>query len=158
MDLKIGSNAFRNTNGVLVIQGKEQVVLELRAENRQLLLTMDLYDQESKHVAHLRRNAWGFNADNRFSISVQPESPALFTPPPSLHITESGTGETVFEARVIENDIVSIPNARFYSHHGQLVEISSHYCRVGGGSAMFGDVADVRGGPVTIGDATKEPT
>jgi len=75
-----------------------------------------------------------------------------------LHIIESGTGETVFEAKVIEHDIVSIPNARFYSHQGQLVEISSHYCRVGGGGTKFGDVADVRGGPVTIGDTSKEPT
>jgi len=84
MDLKIGSNAFRNTNGVLVIQGKEQVVLELRAENRQLLLTMDLYDQESKHVAHLRRNAWGFNADNRFSHIGATRIPRTLHPTPFL--------------------------------------------------------------------------
>lgn len=55
MDLAIGSNSFRNTNGVLAIHGKEQIVLEIAAENDQLLLTMDLYSADGRQVAHLRQ-------------------------------------------------------------------------------------------------------
>ena len=150
MDIKIGSNAYRNTNGILIIQGKEQVVLELQLEQHQLLLTIDLYDAEGTHAAHLRRNEWAFNLDQRFAFASGPETASLFSGLPWLTVSLVQTGETVFEARLAEADVVDIPNGRFYTHKGQLVEISSHFCRIEGGTARFGDVADLRGGRVTL--------
>ena len=57
MEINIGSNIIRNTNGVLNVEGKDQVSLEVR-EDGQLLVTMDVYDDAGKHTARLRRNAW----------------------------------------------------------------------------------------------------
>ncbi len=150
MDLKIGSNVFRNAKGVLVVQGKEQIVLEVPEENHQLLLTMDLYDAEGQHVAHLRRNTWAFDKDDRFTLSTEPESPSLFSPPRWVKVCLRDTGEPVFAANLADQDVVTISDARFHTHKGQLVEISSHFCRIAGGATRFGDVADVGGGPVTI--------
>jgi len=45
MELNIGSNIIRNTIGVLNVQGKEQIFLEI-GEDDQLLLTMDIYDSQ----------------------------------------------------------------------------------------------------------------
>ena len=79
MDLLIGSNNFRNTNGVLAIQGKEQIVFELVPEDDLLLLTMDLYDERGRQTAHLRRNHWKFNVEDRFAFSTTPASPSLLS-------------------------------------------------------------------------------
>ena len=58
MELNIGSNVYRNANGVLTLERKEQIVIEARSESPQLLVTADLYDAKGDHVAHLRRNVW----------------------------------------------------------------------------------------------------
>ena len=46
LELHVGSNVFRNTNGVVKLQGKEQLVLETQPDPLVLLLTMDLYDDQ----------------------------------------------------------------------------------------------------------------
>ena len=64
LEIRLGSNIFRNTNGVIRVQGKEQLVLELAPDQERILLTIDLYDGSGNHVAHLRRNRWAFNDGN----------------------------------------------------------------------------------------------
>ena len=151
MDLKLGSNSFRNTSGVLTLQGKEQIVLELKPETFQLLLTMDLYNAEGLRVAHLRRNTWVLNKEEAFAFASGPQAPTLFTDHAWVRMTERLTGEMVFEGKVVDKDVVEISSARFFTHLGQLVEISSHYCRILGNTTLFGDVQDMHGGPVRIG-------
>lgn len=151
MDLKLGSNSFRNTSGVLSLQGREQIVLELQPETSQLLLTMDLYNAEGARIAHLRRNSWVVNKAEAFAFSSGPDSPTLFTDHAWVKITDRPTGETVFEGKVVDKDVVEVSSARFFTHSGQLVEISSHYCRILGDTTLFGDVQDMRKGPVRIG-------
>jgi len=73
MEINIGSNIYRNTSGVLNVAGKEQIFLEI-GNDSQLLLTMDIYDNKSQHIAKLRRNAWVFNNNNRFTITTHPSS------------------------------------------------------------------------------------
>ena len=151
MELNIGSNIFRNTNGVLALQGKEQIVLEMKPDHTQLLLTMDLYDAEGSHLAHLRRNSWAFNEKNRFQLSTSPVALSLFTDPVWLRLTDKETGEMVLEVSVVDKERVHVLRGKFHTHKGKLVEITSHYCRMIGGITKFGDVADVRGGAVVIG-------
>ncbi|MGH7207396.1 MAG: hypothetical protein ACREI2_14450 [Nitrospiraceae bacterium] len=151
MELNIGSNIFRNTNGVLALQGKEQIVLEMNPDQTQLLLTMDLYDTEGSHIAHLRRNSWAFNDKTRFQLSTSPVALSLFTDPVWLKLTDKETGDVVLEVRAVDKERVHVLRGKFHTHKGKLVEITSHYCRMIGGITKFGDVADVRGGAVIIG-------
>lgn len=151
MDLSIGSNSFRNANGVLKVQGREQLVLETRADGQQLLLTMDLYGSTGEHLAHLRRNVWAFNHDERFQVTTGPTTPALFTESAWLRLTDTQTGEPVLEAKIVGADKVQILTGKFHTHKGQLLEITSHLCRIAGSVTMFGDVLDVGGGTVAIG-------
>src|SRR5574337_2214636 len=70
LELLIGSNIFRNTNGVVKIQGKEQLFLELKPEQGLLLLTADLYSETGFHVGHLRRNVLVLNRAEQFDIDI----------------------------------------------------------------------------------------
>ncbi|HEX9743490.1 MAG TPA: hypothetical protein VGA17_11960 [Nitrospiraceae bacterium] len=151
MDLTIGSNSFRNSNGVLAIHGKEQIVLEFLSENDQLLLTVDLYNASGRQVAHLRRNEWKFNVDDRFAFSATAASPSLYGGAPWLKLVDKESGDAVLEASATDREKVQILEGKLYTHKGQLLEITSHLCRIAGVVTMFGDTRDARGGAIVIG-------
>lgn len=151
MDVKLGSNAFRNTNGILAFQGREQVVLELKPETFQLLLTMDLYGEDATRIGHLRRNGWVLDKEDAFAFASGPQAPSLFSDHAWVKVTTRDGALIVFEAQVVEKGVVAVTNGHFRTHTGQLVEISTHYCRISGVATLFGDVQDMNGGPIKLG-------
>ncbi len=151
MDLSIGSNSFRNSNGVLAIHGKEQIVLEFLPENDLLLLTIDLYNPSGRQIAHLRRNEWKFNVDDHFAFSATAASPSLYGGAPWFRLVDKESGDTVLEASAPDREKVQILEGKLYTHKGQLLEITSHFCRIAGVVTMFGDTRDARGGAIVIG-------
>ncbi|MGH7166399.1 MAG: hypothetical protein ACREIS_12845 [Nitrospiraceae bacterium] len=151
MDLNIGRNIIRNSSGVLKVQGKEQVVLELGPEGTELLLTMDLYDSTGTRIAHVRRNVWAFNREDRFKLTIRQGYLSLYAPPPSLTLIDTHTEETVLEALVIDKLTVHILQGKWCAHAGDVLQITPHFWRLAGSVATFGTVNDARGGPVEIG-------
>lgn len=150
-ELLIGSNIFRNTNGVVKIHGKEQLVLEYKPEQGLLLLTIDLYGEDGNHIAHLRRNSPALNQGGRFTIDIHRAANDLSDDAPSVRLWDQQSGTLVFEASVISEQKVYISAGRFYSHKGIPVEITPHYCRIGSGMTLFGDIVENRGGTVVLG-------
>ena len=65
MQLTIGSNRLRNTDGIVSVRGDEQIKFEWGPSYAELLLTMDLYNVSGYHIARLRRNQWTFNDRDR---------------------------------------------------------------------------------------------
>lgn len=151
LELHVGSNVFRNTNGVVKLQGKEQLVLETQLEPLMLLLTMDLYDDEGTRVGHIRRNALSAHSVGRYTINVKTSSEANPNDPPSVTVADRTTGHTVFEACLMQRRKIRITVGHFYTHKGELVTVSPHYCRIGTGVTLFGDVAESRGSSAAIG-------
>ncbi|ALA60684.1 hypothetical protein [Nitrospira moscoviensis] len=148
-ELLIGSNIFRNTNGVVKIDGKEQLVLEYRPEQALLWLTIDLYGEAGDHIAHVRRNRVVLNQGGRFSIESRGPGPE--GEPPSVRLWDQQSGVLVCEANAVAENKIRISAGKFYSHKGQPVEITPHYCRIGSGTALFGDIVESRGGTVVLG-------
>jgi len=151
LELHVGSNVFRNTNGVVKLQGKEQLVLETQPEPLALLLTMDLYDEQGTRVGHIRRNALSAHSVGRFTIHVKVSGEATPDDPPSVTVADRITGNTVFEACLMQRRKIRITVGHLYTHKGELVTVSPHYCRIGTGLTLFGDVAESRGSAATIG-------
>ena len=151
LELHVGSNVFRNTNGVVKLQGKEQLVLETQLHPLALLLTMDLYDEQGTRVGHIRRNALSAHSAGRFTINVKAADNSTPDDQPSVTVTDRTTGQTVLEACLVQGRKVRMTVGRFYTHKGELVTISPHYCRIGTGRTLFGDVAESSGGAAAIG-------
>ena len=151
LELHVGSNVFRNTNGVVRLQGKEQLVLEAQPDPLVLLLTMDLYDEQGTRVGHIRRNALSAHSASRFTINVKTSGEATPDDPPSVTIADRTTGHTVFEACLMQRRKIRITVGQFYTHKGEFVTVSPHYCRIGTGLTLFGDVAESRGNAAAIG-------
>ena len=151
LELQVGSNVFRNTNGVLTLQGKEQVVLEMQPDPLALLLTMDFYDDQGTRIGHIRRNALSAHSASRFALQAKTGGEATQDDSPSVTVADRASGHTVFEACLIQRRKVRITVGHFYTHQGELVTISPHYCRIGTGLTLFGDVTESRGDAASIG-------
>jgi len=151
LELLIGSNIFRNTNGVVKIHGKEQLVVESKPEQGLLFVTIDLYGEGGLHIAHLRRNVLVLNQEDRFAIDIHRAQHDTATDAPWVRLSDRQSGEVVLEARVVAENRIQIASGKFYSHKGTLVEITPHYCRIGSGTTIFGDIMENRGGTVILG-------
>lgn len=151
LELHIGSNVFRTTNGVIKLQGKEQIVLEVQPDPPALFLTMDFYDEQGQRIGHLRRNVLSAAGASRFAVSVMTAPEATIDDPLTVTVSDRVTGETVLEVYLFQRRKVRVTSAHFYTHKGEPVSISPHYCRIGTGLTMFGDVAECRGGMAALG-------
>jgi hypothetical protein len=141
MEIDIGSNIMRNTNGVLNVQGKDQISLEINDEG-QLLLTMDIYDSKKIHIAKLRRNAWVFNDKEMFAIT---------TTPSSLKLIDKKSADTIVEVNIISKDKIKLSNGRFFTKNGALLVITPSFWRIGNGMQLSGNLFDSCGGGVALG-------
>lgn len=150
LELHVGSNVFRTTNGVVKLQGKEQIFLEVRPDPPVLLLTMDLYDEQGRRVGHLRRNSVSPSSAGRFGVSVSSPHAAAGEEPMTVVVSDHQTGQTVVEAYLFQKRKIRISAGQFYTHKGELVTVSPHYCRVGTALTRFGDVTESRGGAAVI--------
>jgi len=141
MELNIGSNIIRNTSGVLNVQGKEQIGLEIGKIDKQLLLTMEIYDSNGQLIGKLVRNAWVHNDNDRFIVTTHPTS---------LKLIDKQTGGIIVEAKVTDKGNIEIPQGIFYTHRGHMLEITPQYWRIMG-ITMSGNIFDSCGGAVEIG-------
>lgn len=151
LELRIGSNIFRSTNGVVKIHGKEQLVIEVKPERGLLLATLDLYNERGVRIAHLRRNVLMLNDSERFTVAVPLSQGLSSVDSPSILVTDLQAGHVVLEARMASEHRVDLTCGKLYSHKGMPVEITPHYCRIGSGTALFGNIVEARGGPAILG-------
>ena len=123
MDLEIGSNTFRNTNGMLRIEGETQLILERGVSDDPLLLTMDIHNSRGDRLARLDRNTWVWNPQDRYAI--------IITPPSSLELMDTFADVLVVGAEVVADDQIAVTNARFYTNRGTRADITPQLARVG---------------------------
>ena len=115
MELTIGSNRLRNTDGIICVRGSRQIFLEWGAFDSQLLLTMDLYGKGGGRLARLRRNHWTFNDNDRFDFRADARG---------INLVDTKSGHVVLEARVLGHDSVVITQGTFFSSAGHQIEIT----------------------------------
>jgi hypothetical protein len=117
MELNFGSNIVSNSNGILTIEGKNQIHIEVGDES-QPLLTMNLYDDKGKSVGMLNRNELVENPGNRFATTITSSS---------LKLTDTTNEELIITINVAEGNIIQILKGRFYTHFGKLLEITPDF-------------------------------
>jgi hypothetical protein len=116
-----------------------------------LLLTMDLYDEQGTRVGHIRRNRLSAHSAGRFTINVRAGDEATPDASPSVTVADRTTGHTVFEVCLFQRRKIRITVGNFYSHKGECITVSPHYCRIGAVLTLFGDVLESRGNAAAIG-------
>ena len=139
MDIKIGSNTLRNTNGIFTAHGQELLRVEVGDSGGELLLTMGLYMPTGSEVAKLERNAWVSNNGDRFEITTDPQT---------LKVVDNTLKNVVIQMAKDESKTITILLGKFYTSKGMLSEVSEEWWRVGNKMELQGIDMDLEGGGV----------
>lgn len=143
MDIELGTNTLRNTNGVFIAHGKEQLHIEWLEEEKKLSLSMGIFMPTGSEVARLTRNAWEHNPGDRFVITESPEM---------LKVEDTTLKTVVMEIHRTPHQTVAISAAKFYTSTGMLSEVSPQWWRVGNKMELAGVESDLEGGGIELPD------
>ncbi len=141
MDIEIGSNHLRNTNGTFVVQDQDLITVERHADNGGLLLSIDLYNPAGTRIARLERNQWTSNEHDRFEIRASPESVTLVD-----HTLKA----PVFSVHAQADDNVRVSHAKFYLPGGTVSEVTADGWHVGNKLELKNADVDLQGGAIEI--------
>ncbi len=141
MNIQLGTNTLRNTNGTFLAHGKEQIRIEWLEEEKTLALTMGVFMPTGTEVATLKHNVWETNPNDRFLFTSTPET---------LKVEDTTLKTVVMEIQTAEDQSVKIPAAKFYTSKGTLSEISAEWWRVGNKMELTGIDTDLEGGGIEL--------
>ncbi len=141
MDILIGSNQLRNTNGTFVAQEQEFIKLEFGENDSGLLLTMNLYNPAGTQVAKLERNTWVSNDQDRFELNAGPES---------VMLVDNTLKGVVILLKIEDQNRITIPQAKFYLPSGRVSEVTADGWQVGNTIELKGADIDLDGGVIEI--------
>jgi hypothetical protein len=143
MDIELGTNTLRNTNGVFIAHGKEQLHIEWLEEEKKLALSMGVFMPTGTEVARLQRNVWEHNPNDRFVLTELPDM---------VKVEDRTLKTVVMEIHKRQHQTVGIPAAKFYTSKGILSEVSPEWWRVGNKMELTGIETDLEGGGIELPD------
>lgn len=141
MDVEIGSNLYRNTDGTIEIEGVPQIQIALKEPSKAVLVNFALFDENGKMTAKLVDSTLMFNERRAYEVAKTPTRVTL------MH-TESK--KVVLQIDLKAPDIVVFSRGGFHSVKGHLVEVSGQEWKIDKQQAS-GTTQDVKGGSVKLG-------
>jgi len=146
MDITLGSNNLRNTNGVFTAQGKDLLWVEIGEKDGPPIVSMDVYTPTGAQVAKLERNVWQSNEKDRYEFTIES---------PSVKVVDTILKQVVIEVKKEDEHRLVVPLARFYSVKGTLSEVTHDWWRVGNTMELKGTDLDLEGGHIEIAEEKK---
>ncbi len=141
MDILIGSNQLRNTNGTFVAQDQDLIKVERNAPDEGILLSMALYTPAGSQVAKLERNEWTSNDQDRFELQADPDS---------VTVIDTMLKGVVFLAKKNGEHDVQVPQAKFYLPGGTVSEVTAERWHIGNKMELKDAEVDLKGGGIEI--------
>ncbi|MGE3151739.1 MAG: hypothetical protein AB7G48_10010 [Nitrospiraceae bacterium] len=141
MDIEIGSNVFRNSNGVIEMEGVPLVQLGVKPSTGALLVNFALFDQPGRMVAKVVDSSLAFNERRAYELNKAPNT---------VELKEIESGKVVLHLEYRPPDRVTIKKGSFWTIKGHLCEISPTECRIDKHRLSDGDT-DAKGGAAAIG-------
>lgn len=141
MDVVIGGNIFRNTDGTVVVEGVPQIELALKQPTGPVLVNFALFDENGRVKAKMVNSSLMFNEAGAYSL-VRVESGVV------LKHTQSD--KVILRAEVREPNTVIVPEAEFFTARGRMLQVTAVDWSIGGTRTAQGD-EDVKGGSIELG-------
>jgi len=141
MDLEIGSNLYRNTDGTVEIEGVPQMTVVLKKPEGPVLLNFVMFDEVGRVIAKIVDSTMAFNERRAHELEKTQTC---------LVVKHSESGKVVFQAEVKQPGRVAISQGDFITIKGHRIEILPHEWRVEK-TKMSGGDADMNGGAVLLG-------
>ncbi len=141
MDLVIGSNLFKNTNGVVEIEGVQQFNLSVKPSSGHILLNFVLFDQTGRMVAKLVDSTLAFNERRAYEVNKTPTS---------VELKEIESGAVVIRASRGTDERVTIDRGQFWTIKGHRCTITPAECKIDKHS-LSKEETDANGGKSSLG-------
>lgn len=141
MDIEIGSNVFRNTNGVVEMEGVQQFNVHVKPTTGAIQLNFVFFDQNGRMTAKIVDSTMAFNERRVCEIERTPTSVVLKD-------TENKT--VVIRVTRPTPDRLVINEGSFWTIKGHLCTITDAACKIDKHSLSKQDT-DAKGGNASIG-------
>ena len=140
MDISIGSNQLRNTNGIFQAEGQDLIQVAI-SDDGAILLSMELYNPAGTQVAQLTHNEWASNEQDRFELRAEGETALL------VDKTLKGV---ILAIKKDSQTAISVPQAKFYLPGGMVSEVTPESWQVGKKLELKDVDVDLNGGAIEI--------
>jgi hypothetical protein len=141
MDVEIGSNLYRNTNGMITIEGVPQIEVAIKPSNGSLLVNFALFDGAGKMIAKLSDSTLMFNERRAYEVSKTAKSIAL---------KQVDSGKIVLQMELRAPEMVAITRGEFHTVKGHVIEVTPTEWKIDKVRSS-GAKQDMQGGEVTLG-------
>ncbi|MGE0645756.1 MAG: hypothetical protein AB7P24_19020 [Nitrospira sp.] len=141
MDIEVGSNLYRNSNGTIEIEGVPQIQLVRHAATGALLVNFALFDSTGRMLAKVVDSALMFNERRAYEVTKTNSS---------LTMKEVGSGKILLKIEAKAPDMVSFSRGEFHTIKGRLLQVSSTQWQIDK-QQKSGSTQDAQGGSVSIG-------
>jgi hypothetical protein len=141
MDVEVGSNLYRNTDGTIEVEGIPQLQITLKPDTGALLVNFALFDANGKVMAKLIGSTLMINVKRAYEVSRTPKS---------LLLTHLDSEAIILKLEFKAPDLVAFTNGSFHTIKGHLFEVSPTEWKIDKLRAT-GTTQDLKGGSVVLG-------
>jgi hypothetical protein len=141
MDVEVGSNLYRDTDGMIEIEGVPQIQVALKPTTGDLLVTFALFDSSGKVTAKLIDSTLMINERRAYDVNTTPKS---------LRLTHSASGTVILQMDVKAPGVVAFTKGEFHTMKGHVIHVSPTEWIIDK-LHVSGTMHDLKGGPVVLG-------
>ncbi len=141
MDMEVGSNLYRNTDGTIEIEGVPQLQIAVKPPTNALLISFALFDETGKMTAKLVDSTLTFNERRAYEVTKASSRVTL---------THLESKKVVLEIEMKKPDVVAFTKGGFHTIKGHLFEVTPTEWKVEKQRAS-GTTHDLKGGAVKLG-------
>ncbi|HSL06207.1 MAG TPA: hypothetical protein VK901_22050 [Nitrospiraceae bacterium] len=141
MDVEVGSNLYRNTDGMIEIEGVPQIQVVLKPATGALLVNFALFDAGGKVTAKLNDSTLMINEKRAYAVTQTAKS---------LVLTHPASGTVILQVDVKAPNVVAFTKGEFHTIKGHVIRISPIEWNIDKLRAS-GTTQDAKGGSVLLG-------
>lgn len=141
MDLEVGSNLYRNTNGTIEIEGVPQIQVAEHPKTGALLVNFALFDQQGKMLAKVVDSTMMFNERRAYELMKHAGS---------VIMKETASGKVLLHFERKSPQVVVFTQGEFHTMKGRLLQVSAKEWKIDK-QQKSGLTQDVNGGAVKLG-------
>lgn len=141
MDIEIGSNIYRNSDGTVEVENIPQIEVSVPKPGGPLRISCVLYDEASRLVAKVVDSTLSFNERRAYELSRSPTS---------LLLKNIETGKVTLQVELKDSGLVRFTQGELLTVKGHLLQITPTEWRIEKRHSS-GKTQDLKGKSVAIG-------
>lgn len=141
MDVEVGSNLYRDSDGIIEIEGVPQIQVTQHPSTGALLVNFALFDSSGRMLAKVVDSTMMYNERRAYDLSKTAKSVA---------VKETASGKILLQLDARAPDVVSFSKGEFHTMKGHLLEVSAKEWKIDK-QRKSGLTQDAKGGAVSIG-------